>query len=84
MKQLIALLLENLILDFQGDVSLDAVRELLKGDDSRESRALLGKLVEERGIDDFMLTLADCLKDFIRTGINEETVREQIRLYTES
>lgn len=84
MKQLIALLLENLILDFQGDLSLEAVRDLLKSDDSRESRALLGKLVEERGVDDFMLTLADCLKDFIRTGINEETVHEQIRLYTES
>ena len=31
-----------------------------------------------------MITLADCLQDYLRTGINEEVVREQIRTYAES
>jgi hypothetical protein len=31
-----------------------------------------------------MVTLADCLKDYLRSGINEEIVREQIRTYAES
>ena len=84
MKQLIAYLLENLILDFQGDLTLEMVRDYLKGDDSREARALLSKLVEERGVNDFMLTLADVLKDYTRTGISDDTVRDQIRLYAES
>ena len=84
MKQLIAYLLENLILDFQGDLTLEMVRDYLKGDDSREARALLSKLVEERGVNDFMLTLADVLKDYVRNGINDDTVRDQIRLYAES
>ena len=84
MKQLIAYLLENLILDFQGDLTLEMVRDYLKGDDSREARALLSKLVEERGVNDFMLTLADVLKDYVRTGIGDDTVRDQIRLYAES
>ncbi len=84
MKQLISYLLEHLILDFQGDLTLDTVREYLRDDDSREGRALMSKLVEDRGVSDMMITLADCLQDYLRTGINEETVREQIRTYAES
>jgi hypothetical protein len=83
-KQLISYLLEHLILDFQGDLTLDTVREYLRDDDSREGRALMSKLVEDRGVSDMMITLADCLQDYLKTGINEETVREQIRTYAES
>ncbi len=84
MKQLIQYLLENLILDFQGDLTLDMVRDFLRDDESREARALLAKLVEDRGVSDMMITLADCLQDYLRTGINDDTVREQIRTYAES
>jgi hypothetical protein len=83
-KQLIAYLLDNMILDFQGDLTLDMVREFLREDESREGRALLAKLVEDRGVSDMMITLADCLQDYLRTGINEEVLREQIRTYAES
>ncbi|HEY2746081.1 MAG TPA: hypothetical protein VGL86_15705 [Polyangia bacterium] len=84
MKQLIQYLLENLILDFQGDLTLDMVRDFLRDDDSREGRALLAKLVEDRGVSDMMITLADCLQDYLKSGINDETMREQIRTYAES
>lgn len=84
MKQLIQYLIENMILDFQGDLSLEMVRDFLREDESREGRALLSKLVEDRGVNDMMVTLADCLQDHIRTGISDEVVREQIRLYAES
>ncbi len=84
MKQLIQYLLENLILDFQGDLTLDMVRDFLRDDESREGRALLAKLVEDRGVSDMMITLADCLQDYLRTGINDEVLREQIRTYAES
>ena len=84
MKQLIQYLLENLILDFQGDLTLDMVRDFLRDDESREGRALLGKLVEDRGVSDMMITLADCLQAYLKTGINDETLREQIRTYAES
>jgi hypothetical protein len=83
-KQLIAYLLDNMFLDFQGSLTLDMVREFLRDDDSRESRALLSRLVEDRGVDDMLTTLADCLQDGIKTGINEDVVREQIRTYAES
>ena len=84
MKQLIAYLLDHLILDFQGDLQLDTVRDFLRDDDTREGRALLAKLVEDRGVSDMMITLADCLQDYIKSGINEEILREQIRTYAES
>jgi hypothetical protein len=83
-KRLIAYLMENMFLDFQGSVSLETVREFLKEDDGHEARKLLQKLVEDRGVGDMMTTLADCLQEHVRTGINEEVVREQLRLYTES
>jgi hypothetical protein len=83
-NQLIAYLLDNLILDFKGDLTLDMVREFLRNDEGREARALLAKLVEDRGVSDMMITLADCLQDSIRTGISDDVVREQIRTYAES
>lgn len=84
MKELIRYLLENMYLDFQGEISLDNVRAFLRGDDSREARALLQKLIEDKGVDELLLTLADCLKEHIRSGVNEEVVREQLSLYAES
>ena len=47
-------------------------------------RALLAKLVEDGGVSDMMITLADCLQDYIKTGINDDALREQIRTYAES
>jgi hypothetical protein len=77
-------LLDNLMLDFQGDLTMDMVRDFLRNDESRDARSLLTRLSEDRGTSDMMITLADCLKEYIRTGINEDVVREQIRMYTES
>ena len=83
-KDLVRYLLENLYLDFQGEISLDTVRQFLRGDDSREARALLAKLIEDKGVDDLLITLADCLKDHLRSGIQEEVMREQLATYAES
>ena len=84
MKELVRYLLENLYLDFQGEISLDTVRQFLRGDDSREAKALLAKLIEDKGVDELLLTLADCLKEHIRSGVNENVLREQLGLYAES
>ncbi len=84
MKELVRYLLENLYLDFQGEISIDTVRQFLRGDESREAKALLSKLIADKGVDELLLTLADCLKDHIRSGVNEQVVREQLSLYSES
>ena len=83
-NQLIAYLLQNLQLDFQGEITMDSVRQFLRDDDSREARKLLGKLIEDQGVDDMLITLADCLKDHLRGGINEQVVGEQLRMYSDS
>jgi hypothetical protein len=83
-NELIRYLLENMYLDFQGEITLEKVRSMLKDDGSREARNLLEKLTQDNGIDDMLITLADTLKDYIGSGINNETVREQLSLYAES
>ncbi len=84
MKELVRYLLENLQLDFQGEVSLDQVRQFLRGDDSREAKQLLQKLIDDGNVDDLVMALADVLKDHIRSGINEQVMREQLVTYAES
>jgi hypothetical protein len=83
-KQLIAYLLEHAILDFSGDLTIDMIRDFLRDDDSSEGRALLAKLVQDRGVDDMVVTLADCLQEYLKTGLNEDVFREQLKLYAES
>jgi hypothetical protein len=83
-KQLIAYLLDHAILDFSGDLTLDMVRDFLRDDDSAEGRKLLAKVVQDRGVEEMLVTLGDCLQDYLRTGLSDDVVREQIRLYSES
>ncbi len=84
MKQLIAYLLDHAILDFSGDLTLDTIRDFLRDDDSPTARALLAKLVQEGGVDDMVVTLADCLQEYLRTGLTDEVMISQIKLYSES
>jgi len=83
-NRLIAYLREQLILDFQGDLTIEMVREFLKEDDSREARLLLAKMVEDRGVNDMMLVLADCLLEHVQKALTDDIVREQLRSYSES
>jgi len=83
-NQLIAYLLDHAILDFAGDLTLEMIRDFLRNDDSPGARALLAKLVQERGVDDMVVTLADCLQEYLRTGLSDDVVRDQIKAYAES
>ncbi len=84
MKELALYLLDHAYLDFEGGLSVEEVRQFLRDDDSSEARALLGKLLEDDGVSDLMVTVADCLKEYIRQGINEEVIRRQLAIYSES
>jgi hypothetical protein len=83
-KELVRYLLENMYLDFQGEISLDTVRGFLREDDGKEARQLLAKLIEDKGVDEMLITLADCLKDHISSGVSDKVVKEQLMLYAES
>lgn len=84
MNELIRYLLSNIVLDFQGEISLDQVRSMLREDGGREARQLLDKLTQDHGVDDMLITLADSLKDYVGQGITQDVVREQLGLYSES
>ena len=84
MKELVRYLIDNMYLDFQGDISLEQGRGFLREDESREARQLLSKIIEEKGIDDLLITLADCLKEHIASGVSDAVVREQLQMYAES
>lgn len=84
MNKLIAFLLDHAILDFSGELTLDTIKDFLRDDDSAEGRSLISKLSKEGNVDDMMVTLADCLQEYIRTGVTENVVRDQIKAYAES
>jgi len=83
-KDLARFLLQNAQLDFSGELSIEQIRQFLRDDDSREARTLLAKLIEDKGIDDMLVTVADCLKENIPTGVSEEVIKQQLMFYSES
>ncbi len=83
-QRLIEYLRSHLMLDFQGDLTVATVRDLLAGDDSRDSKQLLAKLVAAKNVDDMMLVLADCLLEHVQASLTDDVMRENIRSYAES
>lgn len=84
MKELIRYLLENMFIDFQGEIALDQVRGFLREDDGKEARQVLAKLIEDKGVDEMLNTLADVLKEHIQTGITEKVLKDQLMMYADS
>ena len=84
MNRLIEYLRQHLILDFQGDLTVAKVRELLAGDESRDAKNVLAKVVADKSVEDMMLVLADCLMEHVQSSLTDEVMREQIRMYAES
>ena len=72
------------MIDFQGDLTVAKVRELLAGDDSRDAKNLLAKVVAEKSVEDMMIVLADCLLETVQRSLTDDVMRENIRMYTES
>jgi hypothetical protein len=83
-NRLIDYLRQHLIIDFQGELTVAKVRELLAGDDSRDAKSLLTKLVADRKVEDMMLVLCDCLLEPAQRAMTDDVVREQLRMYSES
>lgn len=84
MNRLIEYLRQNVIIDFQGDLTVGKVRDLLAGDESRDARALLARLVADKKVDEMMLVLADCLVEHIQAVLTDDVMRHQLRMYCES
>jgi hypothetical protein len=83
-NRLIDYLRQNLMIDFQGDLSVAKVRELLAGDESRDAKNLLSKLVADRKVEDMLVVLCDCLTEPVQRALTDDVMREQLRMYSES
>ncbi len=84
MKELARFLLQNCQIDFSGEITIEQVRQFLREDDSREARALLAKLIEDKGVDDMLVTVADVLKEYLPDGVTEDVIKQQLASYSES
>lgn len=72
------------MIDFQGDLTVAKVRELLAGDESRDAKQLLAKIVADKSVEEMMIVLADCLLEPVQTALTDDVMRENIRMYSES
>jgi len=77
-------LISQLVLDFKADVDRGVINQLLIEDASPLARDLRSRLAAQGGPDDFLLVLADCLREHLREGINEEQVLDSILMYIEA
>lgn len=84
LNELAQYLIENIIFDFEGEVTTDSIRGLLRQDDSEHARALMQKIIEENGIDDLLIALGDCLTANLATGITPAVIREHLINYSQS
>ena len=82
-QRLIEYLRSHVMLDFEG-VTVEELRQLLQGDDSRDAKQLLAKLQQDKNVDDMMLVLADCLLEHVQASLTDDVIRENIRSYSES
>jgi hypothetical protein len=84
LNELAQYLLENVIVDFEGEVTAETVRAFLRQDGSEQSRALMQKIIEDKGIEELLITLADCLTVNLNTGITPDVIRSHLISYSES
>ena len=75
MRELIKYLIENMVIDFQGEDQPGELSGASSGKTTAGKRGkLLAKLIEEKGVDDMLITLADCLKEHIQGGAQQQRV----------
>lgn len=84
MDELCSFIMDHLVLDFEGEANMDTINDMLVRDGSQLARDLRAKLIAEQGPDSFLLVLVDCLREFIRDGIDESKLRDQAKYYLEA
>lgn len=84
MNQLIQFLLDHLMLDFDNEVTQEAVLRILDSDKSPLARDLKARVTQDRDVGEFLVPLADCLRVYIQLGVTPERVREQVQAWVEA
>ncbi len=84
MNELAQYLIDNILLDFEGEVTAETVRAYLRKDDSPQAMALLQRISEEKGIDDLLLAIADMLTQELTKKFTSAEVKEHLVNYSEA
>ncbi|MBN2804279.1 MAG: hypothetical protein JXR91_14385 [Deltaproteobacteria bacterium] len=84
MNELAQYLIENIMLDFEGDLTEDTVRSFLRNDNSSEAKELLQKIIEEKGIEDLLLATAEVLTQELTKKFSVSEIREHLVSYSEA
>ncbi len=84
MNQLIQFMLDHLIFDFEGELDHEAVQRFLQNDNSPLTRELRNKLTSDEEVSEFLVVIADNLRDYIQTGVTRDRVKEQIQYFVEA
>ncbi len=82
MEKLAEYFLEHLVLDMDGALDLDELREMVA--DSPDGAELLKRLETEEDLEEFIITLVDGLKDRLSEGIRKDTILEELDAFLES
>jgi len=84
LEELCSYILDHIILDFEGEFTMDKLNDMLVRDGSQVSRDLRARLISEQGPDQFLMVLLDCLRESLDEGIGKDKVEEQVRFYLEA
>ena len=84
MDELVSYIMQHLVLDLDGDITMDDINQMLVRDGSQLARDLRARLIAEQGPNEFLLVIVDCLRESLRDGINEDKVLDQVKFYLEA
>ena len=60
------------------------MQKLLKSDNAPLTRDLRSKLSSDDEVSDFLVVIADNLREYLRTGVTPDRVREQVQYFVEA
>ena len=74
--------LEHLVLDMDGALDLDELREMVAG--TPDGEELLKKLQDEESLEEFIIMIMDGLRERLAEGIRKDTIIEELDAFLES
>ena len=70
--------------DFQGDLDIDSFRQLVGAPSTPVAAALLGKVHDDRAVNDMLLVLADTMIEIVDEALTSEAWISRLAVYADS
>lgn len=82
MEKLAEYFLEHLVLDMDGALDLDELRDMVAG--TPDGEELLKKIQDEESLEEFIIMIMDGLRERLAEGIRKDTVIEELDAFLEA